>query len=367
MLYSAELKEKNCMKVDFDYRFNRILFVNSYICNMNCPYCMHMAHKKNAKIKPGMQFGLEKSKELFDTFIENTPYDKVQITFSGGEPLVFYKDYIKPMILHMRQREKETGKEVKLDMFTNGTLLTEEMLDFFKENEFIVTVSYDGHCGQDYRDAKTKDTVEEKIKMGITKNGSLFGVASTFYRDSLPYMYDAYLTVANMGAAFWSFAIDTLSTNTEPYNTDDCKVLGDQINKIWNDLPNHNMSVNTFDRVLHFDEYVESNRAIIARPDGEICIGTTVPILIPEDIFPLFSIGYWQVDGEKFKRYTEIMGDFHIHPMGRNHPSFCETCKLKASCCDVKRTSADMKVRACSDPMHCMEYLILSHIVEGNW
>ena len=32
-----------------NFDFNRILFVNSYACNMNCPYCMHYEHKKMQK------------------------------------------------------------------------------------------------------------------------------------------------------------------------------------------------------------------------------------------------------------------------------------------------------------------------------
>lgn len=353
--------------VDFKYDFNRILFVNSYACNMNCPYCMHAQHKKNAKIKPGMQFGLEKSKELFDTFIENTPYNRLQITFSGGEPLIFFNQYIKPFTEYMRRRGKEMKKNLIIDMFTNGTLLTDEMLDFFRENEFLIGISYDGHCGQEYRDAKTKDLVEKNIARAIEKNGSLVSCASTFYRDSIPFIYDAYKTMVEMGVPKWSFAIDTLSTDVPPYTLEQCQIIGEQINKIWKELPEHNVEVNTFDRVKNFADYVESNRAIIARPDGEICIGTTVPILIPEDLFPLFSIGYWQIDKEKYEKYKTVLGDFHIHGMGTNDKSFCETCKIKGACQDVKKTFAELRVRQESDPIHCMEYLMVSHIMDGNW
>lgn len=59
------------------FDFNRILFVNSYACNMNCPYCMHYEHKKNKKIKPGMQFGLENSINFLNSFLEKTPYKKI--------------------------------------------------------------------------------------------------------------------------------------------------------------------------------------------------------------------------------------------------------------------------------------------------
>ena len=353
------------LKVNFDFDFNRILFVNSYVCNMNCPYCMHMEHKKNKKIKPGMQFGLEASKALFDDLIENSPYHRLQITFSGGEPLVFYDSYIKPMILYMREKEKEFDKEVILDMFTNGTLLTREMYEFFKSQNFRIGISYDGHCGQDYRDAKTKEKVENAIKLGVEIMPELLSVASTFYKDTLPFIHDSYMTMVEMGVRNWSFAIDTLSTGR--YELEHFKIFGEQIYQIYKDLPKYNVDVNTFEKIQHFDEYVDSNRAIIARPDGEICIGTTVPVLIPERLFPLFSIGYWHIDEQKLKRYKEIMGDFHIHVMGKNHPSFCETCLVKNVCQDVKITMAEADVRSEVDPMHCLEYLIVSHILKGNW
>ncbi len=353
------------MQENFKYDFNRILFVNSYACNMNCPYCMHMEHKKNAKIKPGMQFGLENSKRLFDDLIENSPYHRLQITFSGGEPLVFYEQYIKPMILYMREREKEFDKEVILDMFTNGTLLTREMFEFFKSQNFRVGVSYDGHCGQDYRDAKTKEKVEANIRLGVEIMPDLLSVASTFYRDTLPYIHNSYMTMVEMGVKNWSFAVDTLSTGS--YNFKDVETFGEQIYQVYKDLPKYDVSVNTFDKVKNFGDYVESNRAIIARPDGEICIGTTTPVLIHEKFYPYFSVGYWHLDPEKFAEYKRVMGDFHLHVMGKNDPSFCETCMVKNVCRDVRITPAEALIRAEADPMHCLEYLIISHILKGNW
>lgn len=326
---------------------------------------MHMEHKKNAKIKPGMQFGLEQSKALFDDLIENSPYKRLQITFSGGEPLVFYDSYIKPMILYMREREKEFDKEVILDMFTNGTLLTRERYEFFKSQNFRIGISYDGHCGQEYRDAKTKQKVEAAILMGVEIMPDLLSVASTFYRDTLPYIYDSYQTMIEMGVRNWSFAIDTLSTGS--YDLDQVREFGEQIYKIYQEMPNHDVKINTFDKIQNFRDYVENNRAIIARPDGEICVGTTVPVLIHEKYYPFFSIGYWHVDKEKLKEYQRVMGDFHIHVMGKNDPSFCDTCMVKDVCQDVEITPAEALVRREADPMHCLEYLIVSHILRGNW
>ena len=73
---------------------------------------------------------------------------------------MFYEQYVKPFTLYMRECEKKTGIKVVIDMFTNGTLLTEDMFRFFKSQKFQIGFSYDGHCGQEYRDAKTREKVE---------------------------------------------------------------------------------------------------------------------------------------------------------------------------------------------------------------
>jgi hypothetical protein len=38
---------------------------------------MHYDHKKNEKIKPGMQFGLENSIKFLNSFLEKTPYNQI--------------------------------------------------------------------------------------------------------------------------------------------------------------------------------------------------------------------------------------------------------------------------------------------------
>lgn len=349
------------------FDFNRILFVNSYVCNMNCPYCMHYEHKKNKKIKPGMQFGLENSKKLFDFFIENSPHKKIQITFSGGEPLIFYKQYIVPMVLYMREQEEKCNKKIVIDMFTNGTLLNDEMIDFFIKNKVYIGVSYDGHCGQEYRDEKTKSLVEENILKAANKMGDLFSVASTFSKDTLPYIYNSYQTMIEMGVKRWSFAIDTLTTNKEKqYSLEDVRIFSDQIQKVWQDLDKYQVNVNTFSKIKNFQAYADDNKAIIARPDGELCIGTTVPILIPEDLYPYFSVGYWEIDEVKLKKYFDVMGEFHVHVIGKNYPCFCDTCYVKETCQEKTTTIAEKRIRNEADPMHCLEYLIVSNIMEGT-
>lgn len=349
------------------FDFNRILFVNSYACNMNCPYCMHYEHKKNKNIKPSMQFGLDNSKNLFDFFLENSPHKKIQITFSGGEPLIFFDSYIVPLVNYMREKEKQSNKTVVIDMFSNGTLLNDKMIQFFIDNNIYLGVSYDGHCSQEYRDSKTVSLVEKNILNASQKMGNLFAIASTFDKKTLPNIYDSYKTMINMGVSRWSFAIDTLnSPKIQPYTLEDARIFNDQIKKVWNDLNNFNVKVNTFDKIKNFQAYADDNKAIIARPDGELCIGTTVPILIPEDLYPYFSVGYYKIDENKLQKYYKKMGEFHVHVIGKNYPHFCNTCYVKETCQNKNITFAEQLIRQEADVMHCLEYLIVSNIMEGT-
>lgn len=61
------------------------------------------------------------------------------------------------------------------------------------------------------------------------------------------------------------------------------------------------------------------------------------------------------------------MGKFSEHTMGKNHISFCQKCKIKEECQNVKRTYAEKSILGQSDPVYCLFYLIISSIMEDNW
>jgi uncharacterized protein len=67
----------------------------------------------------------------------------IDIDFFGGEPLV-NQQTVKHLIKYARQRERETGKEIKLTLTTNGLLLDELMQDFLDENAVALVLSLDG-------------------------------------------------------------------------------------------------------------------------------------------------------------------------------------------------------------------------------
>jgi radical SAM protein with 4Fe4S-binding SPASM domain len=71
---------------------------------------------------------------------------KISITFFGGEPMLEYDTIIKPLV----NWAESTDMNIKWGMTTNGTLFTEERLNWLKENNVGFLLSIDG-------DKKTQD------------------------------------------------------------------------------------------------------------------------------------------------------------------------------------------------------------------
>lgn len=106
-------------------------------CNLECAYCYAMPFRKK-KLKVLDKEVLEKIvKEAFEIT------DNLIVSWHGGEPtlvgLKFYKDYIEIVNKH-----KEENQCIVNMIQTNATLIDEEFAKFFKENNFIVSVSIDG-------------------------------------------------------------------------------------------------------------------------------------------------------------------------------------------------------------------------------
>jgi uncharacterized protein len=104
-------------------------------CNLACRYCFANCTEK----------GQDMTKEVIKRAVEQTfdlPLKKFVFEFQGGEPLLNF-EAIKYCVAFAKQVCPK-DKEVKFRIETNGTLLTEEIAQFLKENNFEVGVSLDG-------------------------------------------------------------------------------------------------------------------------------------------------------------------------------------------------------------------------------
>jgi len=104
-------------------------------CTLECPYC-YVEHKYDSAMSEEVAF---KAVDLF--VAENS--EKAKLSFFGGEPLLQF-DLIKKLVPYALKNAKKKGLEVKFSIATNGTLIDEEVLEFFEKYTFRVELSIDG-------------------------------------------------------------------------------------------------------------------------------------------------------------------------------------------------------------------------------
>ena len=105
-------------------------------CNLNCSYCYIEAGCQ----KTGMMD--EKTAiRIVDEFIEMHKNDRLPLNYSfhGGEPLLNFE-----IMKKVTEYAKPYRDRLTLSIQTNGTLITDEIAEFLKENKIDVGVSIDG-------------------------------------------------------------------------------------------------------------------------------------------------------------------------------------------------------------------------------
>ena len=112
------------------------IFVVSKNCNFNCIYCQ----AGNLNEKQSLNMTKETAKRAVDIAMES-PSEYLTFEFQGGEPLLNY-EVIKFIIEY--SKEINNGKCIEYNLVSNLTLLTTEMIDFFKENNVSICTSIDG-------------------------------------------------------------------------------------------------------------------------------------------------------------------------------------------------------------------------------
>lgn len=110
-------------------------------CNLACKYCFVCQQPKEITY----EVAEDAAKFLARNALESGT--RPSINFFGGEPMLRYKDIIKPLTEWIRD---VYGDSFELSLTTNGTLLTEEIMEFFDENNIGMLFSIDG-------DKKTQD------------------------------------------------------------------------------------------------------------------------------------------------------------------------------------------------------------------
>ena len=113
----------------------------AHTCNLNCEYCFASQGRYHGE-RSVMSF--EVGKRALDFLIENSSGRRnLEVDFFGGEPLMNF-DTVKKLVAYARKREKETNKNFRFTLTTNGVLIDDDVIDFAKREMSNVVLSLDG-------------------------------------------------------------------------------------------------------------------------------------------------------------------------------------------------------------------------------
>lgn len=186
-------------------------------CNLRCKYCFVHHNPKRISLKvarAACEFLLEDAQE------------QPSLWFFGGEPMLEYERIIVPIV-------EEYYPRLKFGITTNGTLLTEDVIDFFKKYEVSILLSIDGVKEvQDEQRAKANgegsfDEVLKNIPY-LLLNYPDVTFRATMTKFSIPYMNKTYDFARHMGFKNITFVVN----EEEDYNESDFMEMQWQYNQI---------------------------------------------------------------------------------------------------------------------------------------
>jgi uncharacterized protein len=137
------------------------------LCNMACKYCYYLEKGNLYKQYKDHVISDELLEKFVKDYVESQTLPQILFTWHGGEtlmrPISFYK---KALALEKRYAG---GRQIDNCIQTNGTLLTDEWCEFFKENNFLVGVSIDGpqEFHDEYRRTRSGKPSFRKVMNGI--------------------------------------------------------------------------------------------------------------------------------------------------------------------------------------------------------
>lgn len=163
-------------------------------CNLRCKYCFASTGSFGGH---RTMMDAETGKKAIDFLIEKSAGRRnLEVDFFGGEPLMNF-DVVKQTVEYARVREKETGKNFRFTLTTNGVLLNAQNRDFINKNMHNVVLSIDGRRETNDRmrsrvdGSGTYDSILPKIKdMADSRNQDNYYVRGTFTRANLDFSED---------------------------------------------------------------------------------------------------------------------------------------------------------------------------------
>lgn len=157
-------------------------------CNFHCKYCYSAEGRSSAELSP------EQIRSMLDYFLSGdrkAVKDRTVMFMGGGEPMLSWP-LVESSTLYAEQVAKEQGITLHLSLTTNGSVMDEQMLEFLKEHQFTLQISFEILPDVQRKQRGNYERVAENLKR-LTEMGINNYVRSTITEenvDRIPEMVD---------------------------------------------------------------------------------------------------------------------------------------------------------------------------------
>ena len=171
---------------EISFEIRSITLNVTQVCNLKCTYCA--AGGDGTYGDPVTRISIEKTLPQLKFLIAGIkPNRKFHISFVGGEPLL-YPEGIQAIYDYVVEETKAKNITPIFSLVTNGTVITDKVLDMFKKTKLHVTVSLDGEkkINDVMRPTRTGASSTDMTLDGIQKLHSIkkylgsFGISGVF-------------------------------------------------------------------------------------------------------------------------------------------------------------------------------------------
>jgi len=170
--------------------FSKLIFIMNNKCNFHCKYCWPL--KGDDIISEAV---IDKALKLLLSYFQNS----IQVIFYGGEPL-FSFDQIKFIVDNLQQNIKKDCLSFDYHITTNGSLLSEKVLDFFQIHRFQVVLSFDGYAQNKSRKIGSYTDLSQKITKILNNHpGIPLATNSVFMPQTVSYLFQSIRLVVELG------------------------------------------------------------------------------------------------------------------------------------------------------------------------
>ena len=183
-------------------------------CNIDCSYC----YLKNRDWKNRMSDAVIEAvfRRLDECDLVQAPYT---VAWHAGEPLVLGVEYYRKAFEIIRKFAPKRH-EYYYSIQTNGILITDDWIEFFREYDVRIGVSIDGPKIINDRHRVTRngggtaDRVIDSMKK-LKKNNIKFHTISVVTRESLDYAAEIYCFLRENGSDYICFNVEEIEAGNE--------------------------------------------------------------------------------------------------------------------------------------------------------